>query len=107
VQAGHLTIESRRSTEEIEAFLAGGFFARVGAWLTRLFGCKHRQMSRPFSSQGQTYRSCISCGARRQFNLGRWEMQGDFYYRLPTSRHFRALNGLTTSTRSLRVAGMR
>ncbi|MDQ1708237.1 MAG: hypothetical protein QOJ88_1448, partial [Pyrinomonadaceae bacterium] len=38
---------------------------------------------------------CLSCGARRQFNVGRWEMQGDFYYRLPTSTYFRALNGLT------------
>jgi hypothetical protein len=49
----------------------------------------------------------LSCGARRQFNLGRWEMQGDFYYRLPTGKHLRALNGLTSATRSLRVAGVR
>jgi len=27
------------------------------------------------------------------FNLKRWEMQGEFYYRLPTSKYFRALNG--------------
>jgi hypothetical protein len=67
----------------------------IGRWVTRLFGCWHREMSRPFSSQGQTYRTCLSCGARRQFNLRRWEMQGDFYYRLPTSTYFRPLNGLT------------
>jgi hypothetical protein len=54
-------------------------------WLTRLFGCRHKEMSRPFSVKGQAYRSCVDCGARRQFNLERWEMQGDYYYGLPTS----------------------
>jgi hypothetical protein len=66
----------------------------VGSLMARVFGCWHREMSRPFSEQGQTYKTCLSCGARRQFNLGRWEMQGDFYYRLPTSTYFRQLNGL-------------
>jgi hypothetical protein len=55
----------------------------IGDLITRLLGCRHKEMSRPFSSQGQTYRSCLACGARRQFNLGRWKMQGGFYYRLP------------------------
>jgi hypothetical protein len=52
-------------------------------------------MSRPFSSDGQAYRACLSCGARRQFNTRSWKTQGDFYYGLPTSKHFRTLNGLT------------
>jgi hypothetical protein len=63
----------------------------IGGWLTSLLGCRHKEMSRPFSSQGQTYRSCLECGARRQFNVGRWEMQGDFYYGLPTGKHLRTL----------------
>ncbi len=104
MRAGQLTMVSRPSRWHFHLF---SFFARIGGWITRLFGCRHREMSRPFSSQGQTYRSCLSCGARRQFNLGRWEMQGDFYYRLPTGKHLRALNGLTSATRSLRVAGVR
>ncbi len=104
MQAGQLTMVSRPSRVQIHI---SSFFARVGGWLTRLFGCRHRKMSRPFSSQGQTYRSCLSCGARRQFDLQRWEMQGDFYYRLPTSKHFRVLNGLTSAARSLHVAGVR
>jgi hypothetical protein len=55
----------------------------VGNWVARLFGCWHKEMSRPFSSQGQTYRTCLDCGASRKFNVGSWEMQGDFYYRRP------------------------
>lgn len=53
----------------------------VGKLVTRIFGCWHKEMSRPFSNQGQTYRSCLDCGARRKFNVGSWEMQGDYYYR--------------------------
>jgi hypothetical protein len=53
----------------------------VGNFMARLFGCRHKEMSRPFSNQGQTYRTCLDCGARRKFNLGSWEMQGDYYYR--------------------------
>jgi hypothetical protein len=53
---------------------------RTGGWLSRLFGCRHKEMSRPFSFQGQAYRTCLDCGARRKFNLNRWEMQGSFYY---------------------------
>jgi hypothetical protein len=68
----------------------------IGRWVTRLFGCWHKEMSRPFTSQGQTYRTCLDCGASRRFNVGRWEMQGEFYYRLPTSTYFRPLNGLAT-----------
>lgn len=70
--------------------------AAHGGWFTRLFGCRHKEMSRPFTDQGQTYRTCLDCGARRQFNLGRWEMQGDFYYGLPSSKYLRPLNGLAT-----------
>jgi hypothetical protein len=68
---------------------------RLGGWINRMFGCWHKEMSRPFSSEGQTYRACLHCGARRSFSVGRWEMRGDFYYSLPTSKHFRALSGLT------------
>ncbi|HKO95545.1 MAG TPA: hypothetical protein VJU86_01030 [Pyrinomonadaceae bacterium] len=51
--------------------------------MARLFGCRHSEMSRPFSIQGQAYRSCVACGARRQFNVDSWKMQGDYYYGLP------------------------
>ena len=51
--------------------------------MARLFGCRHNQMSRPFSVNGQSYRSCVDCGARRQFNVDSWKMQGDYYYGLP------------------------
>jgi len=49
-------------------------------WLTRVFGCWHRELSRPFTLDGESYRVCVDCGARRKFDPRRWEMVGDFYY---------------------------
>jgi hypothetical protein len=49
-------------------------------WLTRLFGCRHRNMSPPFTAGEETYRSCMNCGARRLFNVERGGMTGAYYY---------------------------
>lgn len=45
-----------------------------------LRGCLHREMSRPFTSNRQTYRVCTACGARRRFDLNRWETYGPYFY---------------------------
>ncbi len=74
-------LENKNAAQQAASFPAGG----IGGWLTKLFGCRHKEISRPFSIQGQAYRTCLDCGARRQFNLNRWEMQGHFYYRLPAT----------------------
>ena len=49
-------------------------------WLTRLFGCRHRNMSPPFTGGEETYRSCMRCGARRLFDVERGKMTGAYYY---------------------------
>ncbi len=59
---------------------------RIGSLMARVFGCRHAEMSRPFSREGRAYRACLNCGAQRQFNLGNWEMQGGFYYGGPQVR---------------------
>jgi hypothetical protein len=48
-------------------------------WLSRIFGCWHRQMSRPFTHGDHTYRTCARCGMRRDFDLQSWKMKGRFY----------------------------
>jgi len=53
----------------------------VGRWLTEIFGCQHKQMSRPFSRHGESYRVCIACGARRQFDEQTWDSAGPYYYK--------------------------
>ncbi len=55
----------------------------LSGWLTRLFGCWHTDMSRPFTLEGESYRTCLDCGAHRKFDAMRWEMVGDYYYSAP------------------------
>lgn len=66
----------------------------IGSLVARVFGCWHREMSRPFSSEGQSYRTCLNCGANRKFNVGRWEMTGNFYYARPNVSSFGTLSRL-------------
>jgi hypothetical protein len=54
------------------------FLAR---WLGEIFGCQHKEMSRPFSRHGETFRVCITCGARRQFDETTWNSSGPFYFK--------------------------
>jgi hypothetical protein len=53
----------------------------LGNWLVGLFGCTHKQLSRPFSRQGESYRVCIACGAQRRFDAQTWNSRGPFFYK--------------------------
>ena len=33
-----------------------------------LFGCRHRNLSRAFTSEGETYKVCLKCGTRLQYS---------------------------------------
>ena len=55
------------------------FGKRVGL-LTKFFGCEHKNISRPFISNKVSYRTCLQCGARKQFNTETFETFGEFYY---------------------------
>ncbi|HEX7999683.1 MAG TPA: hypothetical protein VF528_14950 [Pyrinomonadaceae bacterium] len=54
-------------------------------WLTRIFGCWHQEMSRPFTLRAKSYRVCLECGAHRRFNPQTWEMTGPYYYEASAS----------------------
>lgn len=49
-------------------------------WLTRVFGCWHKQMNNPLTLNNETYCTCMNCGARRQFNMERARMTGPYYF---------------------------
>jgi hypothetical protein len=46
---------------------------RVQTVLERLFGCWHRNVSRPFTISGRTYEVCFDCG--KQFAYARVDFQ--------------------------------
>jgi hypothetical protein len=73
---GTLAHYSHRERTALASALKG-LFHRVA----EKFGCTHRQMSRPFSRHGETYRVCINCGARRQFDAKTWNSSGRHYYK--------------------------
>lgn len=56
-----------------------GRMSRGTTVFRRVFGCWHRHMSLPFTRRGETYRTCVDCGARRRYDLEQWKMIGPFY----------------------------
>jgi hypothetical protein len=72
------TLEQYTHRERING---SGTFSRMANRLAQIFGCQHKEMSRPFSRHGETYRVCINCGARRQFDEKNWESSGRHYHK--------------------------
>jgi len=68
-----------------QAFSAGNALSRSRAVLRMLVGCWHRNLSRPFTREGETYRACLNCGARRRFDLIDWRMGGPFFFDTPSA----------------------
>jgi hypothetical protein len=60
--------------------LASSALTQAGRVFGRVFGCWHLNLSRPFTRDGETYRACLACGARRRFDTERWKTLGRFYY---------------------------
>ncbi len=55
------------------------FGKKVGL-LTKIFGCGHPDLSRPFSRGRLGYRTCLRCGARKPFDPETLKTFGAFYY---------------------------
>lgn len=64
---------------EPEAKVDTQVFGEKVGFLVSLFGCGHRNLSRPFSHKTVAYRSCLQCGARKQFDTQTLQTFGRFY----------------------------
>jgi hypothetical protein len=58
---------------------------KIGLFGT-LFGCWHKRLTRPMTSERTTYQACVDCGARKNFDAETFRSQGSFYYP-PTARN--------------------
>ncbi len=47
--------------------------------IVKLFGCWHDNLSRPFTQGKTSYRACLHCGARKQFNAETLVTFGSFH----------------------------
>lgn len=52
---------------------------RIGIF-GKLFGCWHKRLTRPVTRDRVTFRSCLECGARRNFDMERFKTTGPFYF---------------------------
>ncbi len=65
----------RISPRQIAGWLLGPF-----RLISKIWSCWHRQMSRPFTREGETYRACLRCGVHRRFDLEAWKTKGAYYH---------------------------
>lgn len=54
------------------------FGKRLGLF-SRILGCSHKNLSRPFEEGGVGYKTCLSCGARSPYDPVTFESDGKFY----------------------------
>lgn len=76
VQSRFRTLLNKKRAKRIDK---GVFGKKVGV-IAKLFGCWHENISRPFVQGKTAYRSCLKCGARKQFNPETLETYGTFYF---------------------------
>ncbi|MEJ7849179.1 MAG: hypothetical protein WKF92_13940 [Pyrinomonadaceae bacterium] len=46
----------------------------------KLFGCWHKNLTRPFTNDKLSYQACLDCGARRKFDLSSFKVSRAFYF---------------------------
>lgn len=61
------------------------FGDKIG-FMGKLFGCWHKELSRPFTNKKSSYRACLNCGALKKFDTETLKTVGPFYYPPTISR---------------------
>lgn len=56
-----------------------GFGEKIGI-VAAVFGCWHRNLTRPFVSGSAAYRACLHCGARKPFDTESLQTYGSFHF---------------------------
>ena len=77
-QKGFKTFPNRFVFNKTE--VDGRVFGEKVGFVGKFFGCWHEEISRPFSHEKTSYRSCLKCGARKQFDAETLRTFGSFYF---------------------------
>ncbi len=72
-------LDQGRIAEAILNRTNGAFGGKIGVF-GKVFGCWHKQMTRPFTNRNASYRACLNCGARKKFDTKTLKTYGPFYY---------------------------
>jgi len=78
-----ITLKQENASGRSEAY---GVLRVLCSLASRVFKCRHREMSRPFTRSGETYRACLDCGARRRFDTDNFRMTGPYYFQPPNEK---------------------
>ncbi len=79
-------LEQNLIAEKIINRTNGAFGDKIGIF-SKIFGCWHKQLTRPFTNRKASYRACLNCGARKQFDTENLRTFGTFYYPPTISFH--------------------
>ncbi|CAN5563840.1 hypothetical protein BH10ACI1_BH10ACI1_10820 [soil metagenome] len=74
------TISLKNTIQNIRNSVDRRIFGDKVGIFGKLFGCWHENISRPFVQNATAYRSCLECGARKQFDTETLKTHGAFYY---------------------------
>ena len=72
-------LEQNMIAERVNDRTNGSFGRKIGVF-GKLFGCWHKELTRPFTTKKGSYRSCLNCGARKEFDTKNFKTLGTFYY---------------------------
>jgi len=72
-------LEQNLGVERVLDRTAGTLGTKIGL-LGKIFGCWHKDLTRPFSDKRVSYRVCTECGARTKFDTESFKTLGTFYY---------------------------
>jgi hypothetical protein len=72
-------LEQNKIAKKVIDRTQGSFGKKIGIFVS-LFGCWHKQLSRPFSNGRESYRTCLHCGARQKFDAAQMKTTKSFYY---------------------------
>ena len=54
-------------------------FGKKLGLFSRIIGCSHKDLSRPFVEEGIGYKTCLNCGARSPYDPMTFKSTGSFY----------------------------
>lgn len=70
-------ISSIRNRRHVQLLISP--YKAISAGFARLLGCRHSELGLPFTIEGYTYRTCMSCGLKRAFDPLKWKTIGPYY----------------------------
>lgn len=74
-----LILEQNLLAETSVSRTADPMGAKIG-FIASLFGCWHKRLTRPFTSDKNTYMACVECGARKLVDAKEFKVSRAFYY---------------------------